>query len=255
MKKILALALVCGSLAKANAQTWKVNMESGFNVARLIPAQGSTTANGSLHYRYTKPGVYLAPELQLRLNDNWDAGFCYQYSNIAIGTMHSAAGTHIRVNDKIDMHQVALSVRAHKSVFNDKLTIGAFGKLGFAYSKLVAMSAGGGSGGVPEMSQPIATGSGMSRTDDFSIMQGAWIPTITVGLSLAPKCPGLGDRLSFNWAMTIGWSNLYDKPASYDYYINYSNNTTERGTVRYQGKPFVMQFGMSYRLFGFGRKD
>jgi hypothetical protein len=152
----------------------------------------------------------------------------------------------------INMHSLALGVRVHKMLGN-KLSVGAFAKAGFAYTGMSGMGASGGGGTMdPNITGPVS--SSVTRPDQLDIVKGSWMPTTTIGFSMAPVKKGwAADRLSFNWSATVAWQNIYDKPASYDYSIQ-SSSQAESGTIRYEGMPFVMQMGIRFRAFDFGGK-
>lgn len=251
MKQIAAIALLAVSIP-AGAQTWRINMESGVTLARLMPATGSSIATGSLSYGFTKPGMYLGPELQIKLSEHAEAGFGYQYTNIAVGTTHRMPGTHEVNYDKMDMHNFALSFHLHKAL-GSKLNAGAFVKAGFAYNNMVAMGASGHGGSGPldgNVYGPVS--SSLSRNQQFDIVKDSWVPITTVGFSFYPVKQGwVADRVTLNWSATVAWKNLYDQYATYDYSIQ-SGSNTEGGTIRYQGRPFIMQMGLGFRIFDFG---
>lgn len=64
--KYLVTSLLLLSTAQLQAQTWKLNLETGATLSRLLPGKASTQG-GSLSYGYSRPGVYIAPEVQLKI--------------------------------------------------------------------------------------------------------------------------------------------------------------------------------------------
>jgi hypothetical protein len=250
MKHLLTGALIL-AVTGSQAQTWKLNMETGLTISKLQPGEGSTIKSGTLKYGYSQPGMYIAPEVQLKINGHLDASFNYQYANARVGVQHRSYNASINNYDGIAMHSLNLGLYGHTAIFRDRLKIGAFVKQGFSYNKMVMMGSGGSAGGD---SGSGAAYSYMSRTSDFDAMSGAWTPVSTVGLSIGPNSKKrLGDRLSFRWAAVLNWENTYNGYSEYDYLISTANGT-ESGTVKYRGIPFVMQFGVNFRVAGFGRK-
>ncbi len=254
MKFVITSLLVVGPFC-LSAQTWKLNIETGATLSRLLPSSGSTAKAGTLRYGYSRPGIYIAPEVQLKINEHLDAGFNYQYTNAIVGPQHKSYNSHINNYDGVDMHSFNLGIQAHKPVFHERMKAGAFVKAGLSYNKMVMMGSGGGSGG--DMSGVIANApsySNVNRPTDFDVMRGAWTPTATVGLSLGTNSQKwIADKLSIHWAATMGFRNTYNDYSTYDYAIS-TVTGTEAGKVQYQGIPFVMQFGVNYRIAGFGGK-
>lgn len=236
------------------AQTWKLNVETGATLSRLLPSAGSSSATGTLHYGYSQPGVYIAPEVQLKINDHLDAGFNYQYANAQVGVQHRSNNARINNYDGIDMHSFNLGLYTHTPIFHGHMKAGAFVKAGASYNKMVAMGSGGSGGDPAGMPGSGPSYSYISRTSGFNAMTGAWTPTATLGLSFSTNSKKwIADRLSFRWAATMGFRNTYNSDSYYDYAISTSNGM-EAGRVHYQGIPFVMQFGVNYRIAGFGGK-
>lgn len=254
MKFLVTVLLAIGPVC-LSAQTWKLNLETGMTTSRLLPSSGCTPATGTINYGYSKPGIYIAPEVQLKINEHLDAGFNYQYTNAIIGVQHRSNSASINNYDGIDMHSFNLGLYTHTPIFHKRMKAGAFAKAGFSYNKMVMMGSGGSSGG--DFGGVVGGGpsySYMNRTSGFEAMSGAWTPTATVGLSLGTNSnKWIADRLSLRWSATMGFMNTYNSDSFYDYAIS-TPNGMEAGRVRYQGIPFVMQFGINYRIAGFGGK-
>lgn len=251
--KYLVTGLLLLGTSQIQAQTWKLNIETGTTLSRLNPSAGSSQRGGSLSYGYSRMGAYIAPEVQLKITDNLDAGFNYQYAQAIVGVQQKYPSTSIRNYDGIDMHSFNLGLTAHRAIFKGRAKAGAFVKGGFSYNKITMVGAGGSSGGDYGAGVSNApTYSGINRPSGFEAMSGAWTPTTTVGLSIGTNSKRwIADRLSFRWSATMNWVNTYDSYSYYDYSVS-SNNISESGRVRYQGIPFVMQFGVNYRIAGFG---
>lgn len=241
------------SSAQIQAQTWKLNIETGATLSRLSPTKGSTQGS-NLSYGYSRAGVYISPEVQLKITENLDAGFNYQYAQAIVGVQQNYPNVSIRNYDGIDMHSFNLGANMHRAVFKGRAKAGAFVKAGFSYNQLTMMGSGGSAGG--DLSYPSTpTYNSVNRPAGFEAMSGAWTPTTTVGLSIGTNSKRwIADRLSFRWSATMNWRNTYDSYSYYDYAVS-SGNVAESGRVRYQGIPFVMQFGVNYRIAGFGGKN
>lgn len=255
--KYLVTGLLLLSTVPLQAQTWKLNLETGATMSRLLPTAGSTRQGGNVSYGYSRPGVYIAPEVQLKITDNLDAGFNYQYAQAIVSVQQHFHNTSIRNYDGIDMHSFSLGLNMHRPIFKSRAKAGAFVKAGFSYNQLTMMGSGGSSGGADysgsNSSAPVYNS--INRPTGFEAMAGAWTPTTTVGLSIGTNSKKwIADRLSFRWSATMNWKNTYDSYSYYDYAVT-SNNISESGRVRYQGIPFVMQFGVNYRIAGFGAKN
>jgi hypothetical protein len=218
-----------------------------------MPTNGSTTKAGTLRYGYSKPGVYISPEVQLKINEHLDAGFNYQYANAIVGVQHKSFNSSINNYDGIDMHSFNLGLHAHTPIFNGHMKAGAFVKGGFSYNKMVMMGSGGSAGGdLSGMSGNSASYNSVERPAGFDGMRGSWTPTATVGLSIGTNSKKwIADRLSFRWSATMNLTNPYNDYSYYNYTIS-TVNGSESGKVKYQGAPFVMQFGVNYRIAGFG---
>lgn len=253
MKLVVTSLLILGPLC-LSAQTWKLNIEHGITASRLLPSTGSTPATGTIHYGYSKPGIYFAPEVQLKINEHLDAGFNYQYANALVGVQHRSPNNTSHVYDGIDMHSFNLGLNAHTSIFRGHVKAGMYVKGGFSYNRSAQSGAGSSSYG-ESTAVPLGSGgySAINRpAGSFNPMPGAWTPTTTIGLCMGPNSKKwLADRLSFHYGIMISYVNNYTTDSYYDYAIS-TPNGIESGRVRYQGVPFVMQFGINFRVAGFG---
>lgn len=173
-----------------------------------------------------------------------------------MGVQQIYPSTRIQNYEGIDMHSFNLGLNAHRAIFRERVKAGVFVKAGFSYNHISMIGSGGSSGG--DYGAGISytpSYSGTNRPSGFEAMRGAWTPTTTIGLSIGTNSKKwIADRLSFRWSATLNWINTYDSYSYYDYEVS-SNSITESGRVQYQGIPFVMQFGVNYRIAGFGARN
>jgi hypothetical protein len=252
--KFVVASLLALSPFSLSAQNWRVNIEHGLTASRLLPSAGSTPESGSVRYGYSKPGVYIAPEVQLKINEHLDAGFNYQYANALVGVQQHSLNTSNYVYEGIDMHSFNLGLNAHTNIFRGSVKAGVYVKGGFSYNRSAQMGAGSSTygDGVTGGSSASTSYSSLHKPTTVNAMPGAWTPTTTIGLQIGPNSKRwLADRLSFHWAAMISYVNTYTSYSYYDYTMSSSAGSAS-GRVQYQGIPFVMQFGIKYRIAGFG---
>lgn len=247
LKKLFIIVLLAVCSTAAFAQQWSVRLGTGFCWTKLLPGAGSTPATSTLRYGFIYPALYLAPSLHFKASENMDADFCYQLSTLHLGIKHKTYnGGRESVYDIYSWHAFSIGVMPHGLFFNEKIHLGAFARMGLAYTERV----GGGTAG--------NDGAGFAAYNTSSVFTppGRWTPFNTLGVMLGPNAPNsiITDRLQFTISATICWKDIYDGYSTYNYALS-SGWTNEKGEVKYRGAPLLLQVGADYRLFRFGKKQ
>ena len=253
MKRILVMIVLCASAMQLLAQTWDIHVATGSSFARLIPVLQSSPQTAIVRYSFTKPGIYLSPELGITIDEHNRFTIGYQFSDNKAGVKFLTASRSAKEIDYdiIDLHNFSVGYSFQQIIFHNQVKVGGFAKMGLAFGYMDGFGASGTAGGVDGYSGYAAAGS--RRLTGFEVMSDFWTPTSTIGFSVGPnsKNKKLADRLSFDISATACFKNPY-KAYSKIFYTIADNQTQQSGVAQYQGIPFLMQFGVNYRLFRLG---
>jgi|GEM_PF-5241056 len=251
MKKTLFAVVFCAIRLHAGAQVWEISAGAGMSFGKLLPTAESSPRSSYLSYGFGKPGVYFAPDLAIKVSPHSRFLFGYQYSDNKAGVKLHLNGASDYEFDIIDLHCFSVGYGWEQLINQDRTRLGAYARAGLAYGYMDGLGGGGSVG------EPFSSGgglySGSSRTTQFEVMPDFWTPTTTIGFTCGREGgTGLFGRLSLNMSATLCWKNPYKESSKFEYALA-SGSTTNSGTVQYQGRPLLLQCGLEYRLFRWGK--
>jgi hypothetical protein len=255
MKKYKILVCLLIVSCTLSAQSWELHVATGFSYANIIPSGNASRPSDLIHYGFRRPGLYISPELDFKLDEHSRLSLGYQLSGNKVGMQIRPGGRFNAAEymaNGISLHNFSVGYSYSSPVGKGRWTVGGFAKLGVAYGQMTSISMGGGSGHFDNGGFYLA---GSSITS-FEVMPDFWAPTSTVGFVTGPVAKGrrLADRLSFTLSATMVWKNPYVSP-SLIHYSAINASTAQEGIARLEGMPLQLQFGLDYSLFRFGRKS
>lgn len=251
MKKILLVMIAAIVAANVQAQKWEVHLGAGTSNGKLLPMGNSTPADPLVHYGFSRGGVYLSTDLNLKVDEHSRFSLGYQFSESKIGVQlrpGRRTGPREDSYDILDLQNISVGYSWRTTVDNGGCVIGGFAKVGIAYGQMAGLGEGGSSGidaGVGYL--------GSSRVSGFEAIPDFWTPTTTAGLIIGPNFKGrrVADRLMVNLSATAGLKNPYVSASMTDYTF-ITSSQYRGGTVQWQGAPLLLQVGLDYSLFRFG---
>ena len=250
MKKLLTL-LALSSTTQLSAQGWSVHLGAGLSYSKLIPIEASTPSTRLFKYGFTKAGMYFSPELHFIASTHSEFSFGYQYSNNYIGLKFPGSNSENingYVSDIYDLHTFSVGYHYARHVFKNSVNVKGFVRMGLAYGSAVGSGSGSSSGGKASTTyiSYIKVQSDQLPTDGF------WTPTSTIGIAVGPNLENrrLGDRLTLQASVTIGWKSPFRDYSKYEY-VGYENNVQTWGLIQCKGLPLLAQIGLDYELFRF----
>jgi hypothetical protein len=254
MKRPLLLLLSVTCTIGVTAQVWELHVAAGASYGRLLPAGQSTPRTSVIRYGFSQPGLYFSPELAFNANPHSRFTFGYQYSDNPVGIQflpYGRSGPRTMEYDVINLNNFSVGYTYRQYVWKEHLLIGGFVKAGLAYGMLNAIG-GGGSSGIQDHGGYLI---GASRLTEFEVMPDFWAPTTTLGFTVAPNVKGrkLAERLSVDVSVTACWKNPYTSYSKMQYTL-VNSSSSQQGVAQFQGAPLLLQLGLDYSLFHFGKK-
>ena len=254
MKKIFVFIILAVFTTSLNAQNWDIHIETGASFGRLIPVLQSTPRTANLRYGFSKPGLYLSPEIRFTVSAHSQFSIGYQFSDNKAGIKFLTPSRSAKETeyDIIDLHNFSVGYYFQQVIFHEHIRIGGFVKIGLAYGYMDGFGGSGNGGSFSGGYQGVAF-AGSQRLTAFEVMPDFWTPDNTIGFSIGKNATGnkLANRLTLDISATICWKNPY-KDYSKVYYFIGDNQLVKDGIAQYQGIPLLMQIGVSYRLFRLG---
>ncbi len=251
MKRIALLLLATTIYNAAHAQDWEIHIATGTSLGKLLPTSGSTPVSSGLRYGFERPGIFVSPEVNVKLDEHNSITIGYQLSSSSFGTQLTPAGRQGGREvefDVLTMHNFSIGYSYRQHVAHEHLVLGGFAKAGIALGQLTAIG-GGVSSGYSGADQSYLN---VSRLSEFEVIPDFWTPTATLGFIVGPnfKDRRLSDRLVLNASATLGFKNPY-VAYSQVAYTNITGSFVSAGTLQWQGRPLMVQIGLDYNLFHF----
>ena len=255
MKRPILVIVFSLAVHNLQAQSWDIDIATGFNLTRLIPVNNSTKQTAHIRYSFIGPDPYISPEICININDHSKFSFGYQYSANTTGVRFKAGGSSDIDYEDFDLHSFNIGYYSSRVVLHERAVVGWFGKAGLAYG----YSTGGGGGSNQNSftgGGPVTSAESSQKLTGFEVMPAFWMPSTTLGFTIGPmfQNPKFADRLTFTMSATVGLKNIYAAYSKVKYVV-IDLQSLEEGTVQYQGMPLVLQFGLNYRLHRFGNSN
>jgi hypothetical protein len=152
----------------------------------------------------------------------------------------------------ISVHNFSVGYSYRTGIWKDKLQLGGFVKAGLALIVIDGSGEGTSSSGLDNGAYNLI----ITPLTGPEVLQDRWSPTTTVGVSATPvwEFRKVKDRLSLNVAATMVWKDPYVAFAKTEYSLARPGGT-EEGVIQYRGRPLLLQVGVDYRLFRFGKRE
>ncbi len=186
MKRIALLLLATTIYTSVHAQGWEIHVAAGTSFGKLIPTIGSTPATSAIHYGFSGPGIFLSPELNIRVGEHSRVSMGYQLSSTAFGVQlypEGRIGGREISYDVLTMHNFSVGYSYRQNVLKEHMVIGGFAKAGVVFGQMTAYGDGVSSGYSGANESYMST----SRLSDFEVIPDFWSPTATVGFIAGPN--------------------------------------------------------------------
>lgn len=223
-------------------------MGAGLTAARVLRTGASTKATAYMQFGLMGPGVYLDPELAIKLNDNSWCLFNYQLASNTFG-IKLGGNTTERNYDFVTTHTFSVGYRRMFNILHNSIKLGVLGSGGITYG--YNTGGGYGSSGNSNGGQQAVYVQLTPKYKGDDVLPPFWTPTLSAGGTIGANQdigPVWLNRFDLSFQVTAGLRDMYADYAKVQYKIA-TPQSYEEGIAQYRGTPLILSFGLKYRLF------